>query len=406
MGRKFTYYPGDFGPPPVRILHMDLIFDIYEDHTRVLSRVCAESTEENVRRISLDCRVASVHNVQLNGTAVASDYAEKERKLHIYPESPIPRGQVFHLQTDTTAVPSRTVLEGLYYDATPPGAPPQQITQCQQWGFQRLVPCIDEMTAKCTYSTTIIADGRYTHLISNGDIIEPLHPIGNGRQRIRYENVKTPMAPYLFLLAAGTYAPFGRTFEYPDGREFRLELLVPPGSDPDAAAIALDVLYDAVLWVYLWTGPESYLQPDTRTAVYELARDRERLRKNGGSPDALARVRAELRQIAGQIIPGYTYTGTVYREIGMQNSDFGGMENVGNTTISTNRIMPFPHMTDPAFEYMVRVKVHEYYHNLNGSEVTGQTPFELWLNEAVTVLIENKHHAFHFGKPYNRLQTV
>ena len=68
------------------------------------------------------------------------------------------------------------------------------------------------------------------------------------------------------------------------------------------------------------------------------------------------------------------------------------MENVGNTTITTNRIMPFPQITDPAFEYMARVKVHEYHHNQNGSEVTGQSPFEIWLNEAVTVHIEEQHH--------------
>ena len=30
------------------------------------------------------------------------------------------------------------------------------------------------------------------------------------------------------------------------------------------------------------------------------------------------------------------------------------------------------------------VKVHEWYHNINGSEVTGQSPFQIWLNEAVT----------------------
>jgi aminopeptidase N len=104
--------------------------------------------------------------------------------------------------------------------------------------------------------------------------------------------------------------------------------------------------------------------------------------------------------------PGYRYTGTVYREIGMQNSDFGGMENVGNTTIATNRIVPFPQMTDQAYEYMVRVKVHEYYHNQNGSEVTGKSPFELWLNEAVTVRVEECHHAFFFGEEYQRLGRV
>ncbi len=104
--------------------------------------------------------------------------------------------------------------------------------------------------------------------------------------------------------------------------------------------------------------------------------------------------------------PGYAYTGAVYREIAMQNSDFGGMENVGNTTIAANRIMPGPDTTDPAFEYLVRVKVHEYYHNENGSEVTGWSPFEIWLNEAVTVHVENQHHAFFFGEAYSRIKTV
>jgi len=106
------------------------------------------------------------------------------------------------------------------------------------------------------------------------------------------------------------------------------------------------------------------------------------------------------------VTPGYRYTGTVYREIGMQNSDFGGMENVGNTTITTNRLLAFPDATDGAFEYLMRVKVHEFYHNLNGSEVTGKSPFEIWLNEAVTVHIENAYHAFHFGEDYTRLETV
>jgi aminopeptidase N len=106
------------------------------------------------------------------------------------------------------------------------------------------------------------------------------------------------------------------------------------------------------------------------------------------------------------ILPGYRYTGTVYREIAMQNSDFGGMENVGNTTITANRIMPFAQMTDPALEYLFQVKVHEFYHNLNGSEVTGRSPFEIWLNEAVTVFTEQKNHEYLFGEDYTRLQTV
>ncbi len=63
-------------------------------------------------------------------------------------------------------------------------------------------------------------------------------------------------------------------------------------------------------------------------------------------------------------------------------------------------------MTDGALEYMFDVKVHEFYHNLNGSEVTGRSPFEIWLNEAVTVHIEREFFEFSFGKDYARLGEV
>ncbi len=86
------------------------------------------------------------------------------------PVQPLTR---FTIHAETICSPTKNILEGLYYDETPPGAPPQQITQCQQGGFQRLVPCIDDMTAKCTYTTTIIADERYTDLITNGNVIQP-----------------------------------------------------------------------------------------------------------------------------------------------------------------------------------------------------------------------------------------
>jgi len=42
-------------------------------------------------------------------------------------------------------------------------------SQCQQYGFQRIVPSIDLMAAKCYYTTTIVADKRYTNIITNGN---------------------------------------------------------------------------------------------------------------------------------------------------------------------------------------------------------------------------------------------
>ncbi len=406
MKRLFKYYPEDFGTLPVRVVHMDLDFDVYDDHTRVASHFVAETLNDPLPVLELNARDLEIVSIAGEDRPCTHEYRRDDNILEIRFADPVPPHTRFAVRTETVCRPTKNILEGLYYDVAPPGAPPTQITQCQQWGFQRLVPCIDDMTAKCTYTTTITADERYTHLISNGDIAEEKHPVGNGRAQIRYNNTKTPMAPYLFFLGVLTCDGFSREFEYPDGRTFQLELLVPQGSDPRAAGEALSVLSDAVLWVHLFTGKDQFSYPEIRMKLYDLCRERDRLKKDPGETKALAAIRSRIRDLASRIVPGYTYTGTVYREIGMQNSDFGGMENVGNTTITMNRIMPFPQMTDPSYEYMVKVKAHEYYHNQNGSEVTGKSPFELWLNEAVTVFIEVDNHAFLFGPEYTRLSTV
>ncbi|HOP66681.1 MAG TPA: M1 family metallopeptidase [Methanoregulaceae archaeon] len=404
--RLFRYYREDFGTIPVRVIHMDLTFDVFDDHTKVLSYFHAESSETPLSELVLDAKGLEILSVECPGHECTYMYDPAGSRLTIRFPGPVPPFSRFVIHTETICRPTKNILEGLYYDETPPGAPPQQITQCQQWGFQRLVPCIDDMTAKCTYKTTIIADERYTHLITNGDVSSPRQPAGEGRVKITYENTLTPMAPYLFFLGCGTYDSYRRECEYPNGRRCLLELLVAPRSDPNPAESALDILNDAVLWVHLFCGPGRYDQGPEREGLYRLVEERDRLlKKNPGSPK-LPAIRSDLATLIREITPGYAYTGSTYREIAMQNSDFGGMENVGNTTISANRIMPYSGMTDPSYEYLMRVKVHEFYHNLNGSEVTGWSPFEIWLNEAVTVHVEDQYHAFHLGDDYSRLQTV
>ncbi|MDD2473256.1 MULTISPECIES: M1 family metallopeptidase [unclassified Methanoculleus] len=403
--RLFRYYPEDFGALPVKVVHMDLTFDVYDGHTRVVSALTAETLASPLASLPLNARDLDILNVSADGYTVAHTYDRGAAILTVTFDPPVPPRTRFTLNTGTVCRPSSHVLEGLYYDGSCPGGAPTQITQCQQWGFQRLVPCLDDMTAKCTYTTTIIADDEYTNTISNGDPAGPRLPGAPGRSVQRYENVKTPMAPYLFFLGVGCYDTCRREFEYPDGRTFTLELLAKPGSDPGAAGRALDILADAVMWVHLFTGPAQYRDRETRNEIWRRVRVRDEAKRSGDRA-ALERSREALSRLIATVTPGYAYTGAVYREIAMQNSDFGGMENVGNTTIAANRIMPGSDVTDPAFEYMVRVKVHEYYHNENGSEVTGRSPFEIWLNEAVTVHIENQYHAFLFGEAYSRLQTV
>jgi aminopeptidase N len=406
MPRLFRYYPSDFGLPPVKVIHMDLEFDIFGKHTVTRSRLTAKTRDNSISRLELNAKDLEIISITADNGPITYRYDRDSSLLEINFASPVPPETEFNISTQTICRPTDNVLEGLYYDITPAGAPPQQITQCQQWGFQKLVPCIDDMTAKCTYTTTITADERYTHLISNGDVDQPWHRIGNGRAGIRYQNMKTPMAPYLFFLGAGTWNAFSGELEYPDGNVITLELLLQPGTDPSSAGEALEILAGAVLWVYLFTGPDCYEQILVRHRLYALSMQLFHKKRSGSDKTDIEKIRSEIREIMPPAVGGYQYTGTVYREIAMQNSDFGGMENVGNTTITANRIVPFPRISDGAYEYMIGVKVHEFYHNLNGSEVTGMTPFELWLNEAVTALIETRYLAFLSGTVYTRLKTV
>ena len=133
----------------------------------------------------------------------------------------------FVIKTVSIARPSENILEGLYYDFTPSTECPKTIiTQCQQYGFQRIVPCIDTMDAKTYYTTTIIADARYTNMITNGDLAPGYVDLATGlpqyqehisedlgttqlkRHVLKYLNHKVCMAPYLFFLGVGTYITY------------------------------------------------------------------------------------------------------------------------------------------------------------------------------------------------------
>jgi aminopeptidase N len=356
--RIYKYYPEDFGELTFEVLHMDLAFDVYDDRTNVKSMLRVKTRDEPIEKLELNCKNLEIRAVSCIQYEVFYKYREQDAILEINFMDMIPPHTEITIITDTVCRPTKNILEGLYYDETPTEAPPQQITQCQQWGFQRIVPCIDDMRAKCTYKTTIIADSRYTNLITNGNILVKRHTLRPVRDKIVYENSITPMATYLFFLGVGTYSTFTKKFEYPDGGTFMLELLVPPDSNEEAAERALSILHDAIMWVYIFTGPEQFNEEKLpiRKKLWELVHKQEKIKLEAKSESTLeesAKVRNELKEIVKTISHGYKYTGTVYREIGMQNSDFGGMENVGNTTISTNRIMPFPQTTDAAFEYMI-----------------------------------------------------
>jgi len=393
MKTEYLFYPAKFPRPPVAVQHISLIFDITETEVTVTSETRFQAVEP-VFELKLNAKNLEIKSLTQNGRRVEYTYEDDIITLKLI--KPLAAGAEFRIAAKTVCYPTDNILEGLYYDITPEDKPRTIISQCQQWGFQRIAPCIDDMRAKCTWTTTIIADSRYSNFISNGNVSRERTRYDAARDTITYQNTE-PMPPYLFFLGVGTWDTFTRDFCYPNGKNVRLELLTLPGSDETDAGTALDIMADAILWTHLFTGPERFEDEDKRRRLYELCT--RRFRGEDGLTD-------EIAEIADNLVCGYQYPYEVYREIAMQNSDFGGMENTGNTTIIASRIMPDAEITDASYEYMLGVKQHEFYHNLNGSSVTGDTPFSIWLNEAVTVMMEDEYLAFHFGQDYIRLNNI
>ncbi|KAL4108621.1 hypothetical protein PRIC1_000334 [Phytophthora ramorum] len=462
--KRYRFTRQDFQPLKTKPLHFDMVFDITEEKVKVTLQTTLKHTgKDALSQLKLNAKELEILSVEqfdkftplgdgkdfvthvqsfAEPRALAYEVDKEDHFLVVKFAKPVQAGEEFVLRTVSVATPTENILEGLYFDYTPEGAPKTIITQCQQHGFQRIVPCVDTMDAKAYYTTTIVAGKNYTNVITNGDLapgyhtetgVPVFHPASevlggedSSRHVLKYYNHKVNMAPYLFFLGVGTYETFRRTLEFPDGDTTLLEILAFPGYFESAdAKAAVKMLHDSVLWVMVSLGPEACEHHDERKRMYELLEEREALKAKEGelclgpneeyvktplnAPDAarLAAVRAELKELLKVWKKtGYKYTGAVYREIAMENSYYGGMENVGNTTIVSSCLCPSCRMDDKSYEYMEHVKVHEYYHNINGSQVTGQSPFEIWLNEAVTVHMERKRAATIFGEDYSRLSEV
>lgn len=365
--RRFKYTREDFGELPVKLIHLTIYLNFLGD--AVEAKNCLEMVSvKGLDSIELDARDLEIISIEwcagpaAPGSPLSHEYSREKNKLNVKLPRRVEAGERFFVRTRTRCAPSERVLEGIYKDTTPPGAPQQYMSQCQQWGFQRIMPIFDDCRAKCTMTTTIEADSGYTHLISNGNIDPNSNPDGSPvpkpgdptRQIITYEN-PVPTPPYLFLVCAGTWDTLIDEVTYPSGQTVRLEYLVPPGSK-EYVRIPMAILKESALWV-------------GKTQDYEYGFD-------------------------------------TYRTICMTKSNFGGMENLGNTTIVTDAALVTEHTLDSMLIYAHAVIVHEFEHNQCGSETTMETPFDVWLNEAYTVDVERQFMADIFDPAFVRLYQV
>lgn len=366
--RRYKYRREHFGELVVDLKHLNIYLNFLGDRVEATNCLIMRA-KQDLSELQLDANDLKILQIDWCSPEDCTplqrldyDYIKENNRLTVKLKQQVGKGETFCIRTVTQCFPSDHILEGIYQDTTPPGAPQQYMSQCQQWGFQRIMPIFDDCRAKCTMTTTLEADLRYTHLISNGNIDRTLNPAGKpvlrsddpARQLIRYDN-PIPMAPYLFLVCVGTWDGLVDQVTYESGQCVRLEYLVPPGRS-EGARIPMEILKEAILWI-------------AKTQDYQ-------------------------------------YKGDAYRTITMNKSNFGGMENVGNTTIVTDAALVDEHTLDHLLLYAHAVIVHEFEHNQCGSETTMETPFDVWLNEAYTVDVERQFMADVFDPTFIRLYQV
>ena len=355
--QKFKFLKSEYRRPPAALKHVELSLDFFDDHVDGRETLSFRA-EEALDRITLDAQELDVKNVALAGKKIVpltSVYIKEENKLTVFLPRAYKKGEKFALQIAATCVPSHTNLFGIYHDTTPPGDhPPQFFSQCQQWGFQRIMPILDDCTAKALWRTTLEADARYTHLITNGDLVSDTLAADGKRRRVVYEN-NVPMPSYLFLVTAGTYDELADAVTLPSGKTLTLKYLVPPGRT-DGARLPMEILKDAVVW-------------QARRLDFEYKYD-------------------------------------TYRTICMDKSVFGGMENAGNTAIITDGALADRWTSDGRLLFVHGVIIHEYEHSHCGGGVTMETPFDMWLNEAFTCNVDREYTSQKFGADNFRLGQI
>ena len=143
MDRKFKYMRDDFKPLPVKLEHLDIYLkfeDQYVEATNTLYMI----VKEELSNLVLDAKELEILQVkELVNKNQEHDprevFYDKPNSKLIVTLNPKTVGEKIILRTKTRCFPSENILEGIYKDFTPPGAPQQYMSQCQQWGFQRIL---------------------------------------------------------------------------------------------------------------------------------------------------------------------------------------------------------------------------------------------------------------------------
>ncbi|WP_454759161.1 aminopeptidase N [Caulobacter segnis] len=334
----------DYRPFPFAIETTRLIFDLHPSQTRVKAELAVRRSGAKGEPLVLDGERLKLLSVAIDGQALsANQYAVDAERLTIH-EVP----DQFVLTTEVEIDPSANkALMGLYMSGG------RFCTQCEAEGFRTITYFPDRPDVLSRYSVRIEADRKFTHLLSNGNLIDS-GPVGE-RFFAEWED-PFPKPCYLFALVAGHLDVLIDKFTTMSGREIDIRVFVDPGQG-SRAIYAADSLKRAMKW-----------DEDTFGREYDL---------------------------------------DLFMIVAVRDFNFGAMENKGLNIFNSSLLLADPQTaTDMDYERIEAVVAHEYFHNWTGNRITCRDWFQLCLKEGFTVFRDQSFSADMRGAAVQRIKDV
>ena len=329
-----TIYLKDYHQPDFWIEHVDLMFELEEEKTRVVSKLQIKKHDKStVSSLVLMGECLELGRVKIDDDVVdGSGYKVTETTLTILA---VPDD--FVLEIETFLKPQENFsLEGLYKSSG------NYCTQCEAEGFRKITYFLDRPDVMALFTTKIIADKeKYPVLLSNGNPVE-FGDLDNGRHWATWQDpFKKPC--YLFALVAGDLSYIEDTFNTMNGRDVRCRIYV-QHHNIDKCDHAMRSLKKSMLW-----------DEETFGREYDL---------------------------------------DVYNIVAVDDFNMGAMENKGLNVFNSKYVLARQDTaTDADFMGIEGVIGHEYFHNWSGNRVTCRDWFQLTLKEGLTVFRDQQFTA-------------
>ena len=318
----------DYQPAGYQVATLELTFELAPTNTLVTA--LSHFTRQTEADLTLDGQHLELVALRVNGDDW-SDYTVDAEKL-VLSKLPVE----FSLEIITKVSPeTNTALEGLYLSD---GA---YCTQCEAEGFRRITYFLDRPDVMTVYTTHIIADAGFQHLLSNGNLIADTTLV-DGRRKVSWQD-PFPKPSYLFALVAGNFDEVLGHYQTRSGREVKLAFYVDKGKAQEAE-FALAALQRAMRY-----DEEAF---------------------------------------------GLEYDLDIYMVVAVDFFNMGAMENKGLNIFNSKFVLAKPESaTDTDYFNIESIIGHEYFHNWTGNRVTCRDWFQLSLKEGLTVFRDQQFSA-------------